>query len=79
MQSVWRINVRLLADMFDYGFEQFGKFFRYNVFWDTGYVTKDPNVVKAVLATDFANYEKGATTTRFGCSCISLNSIAANR
>ncbi|KAH9927192.1 cytochrome P450 monooxygenase pc-3 [Epithele typhae] len=56
------------SDMFDYGFGDLPVHgvtvpqtdtFQYNVFWDMGIVTKDPNVVKAVLATDFPNFEKG--------------------
>ncbi|KAI1786673.1 cytochrome P450 monooxygenase pc-3 [Ganoderma leucocontextum] len=48
------------SDMFDFGFGQCGApIFQFNVFWDMQYSTQDPNVVKAVLATDFQNYEKG--------------------
>ncbi|KAI0650234.1 cytochrome P450 monooxygenase pc-3 [Trametes meyenii] len=47
------------SDMFDMGRERCGPLFQYNIFWDVSYATTDPNVVKTVLATDFANYEKG--------------------
>ncbi|KAI0368069.1 cytochrome P450 monooxygenase pc-3 [Pilatotrama ljubarskyi] len=47
------------SDMFDIGGEMCGPLFRYTIFWDMAYATTDPNVVKTVLATDFANYEKG--------------------
>ncbi|KAI0774073.1 cytochrome P450 monooxygenase pc-3 [Fomes fomentarius] len=47
------------SDMFDYGFAECGPLFRYSIFWDMAYCTKDPNVVKTILATDFPNYEKG--------------------
>lgn len=36
----------LAADMFDYGFAECGPVFRYSIFWDMAYCTKDPNVVK---------------------------------
>ncbi|KAI0741701.1 cytochrome P450 monooxygenase pc-3 [Daedaleopsis nitida] len=47
------------SDMFDIGFEALGPVFQNSIFWDVAYVTKDPNVIKTVLATEFANYEKG--------------------
>ncbi|KAI0353453.1 cytochrome P450 monooxygenase pc-3 [Trametes cingulata] len=47
------------SDMFDMGCEMCGPLFRYTIFWDLAYATTDPNVVKAVLSTDFSNYEKG--------------------
>ena len=37
------------ADMFDYGFEACGRLFQYNVFWDVGFATKDPNIVKVCV------------------------------
>ncbi|KAI0677048.1 cytochrome P450 monooxygenase pc-3 [Trametes maxima] len=47
------------SDMFDMGGDRCGPLFQYKIFWDVSYATTDPNVVKTVLATDFANYEKG--------------------
>ncbi|KAI9066444.1 cytochrome P450 monooxygenase pc-3 [Trametes sanguinea] len=47
------------SDMFDLGGEMCGPLFMYKIFWDVSYATTDPNVVKTILATDFANYEKG--------------------
>ncbi|EIW61465.1 cytochrome P450 monooxygenase pc-3 [Trametes versicolor FP-101664 SS1] len=47
------------SDMFDMGAERCGSLFQYTIFWDLSYGTTDPNVVKTILATDFANYEKG--------------------
>ncbi|KAH9900019.1 cytochrome P450 monooxygenase pc-3 [Cubamyces lactineus] len=47
------------SDMFDIGADMCGPLFQYKIFWDVAYGTTDPNVVKTVLATDFANYEKG--------------------
>ncbi|PIL36945.1 cytochrome P450 [Ganoderma sinense ZZ0214-1] len=48
------------SDLFDYGFDQCGApIIQFKIFWDLQYSTKDPSVVKAVLATDFQNYEKG--------------------
>ena len=32
--------------MFDYGFGECGPIFRYSIFWEMAYATKDPNVVK---------------------------------
>ncbi|EJF62806.1 cytochrome P450 monooxygenase pc-3 [Dichomitus squalens LYAD-421 SS1] len=47
------------SDMFDVGFGECGPILRFSLFWDMQYSTKDPNIVKTVLATDFNNYEKG--------------------
>ncbi|KAI0772047.1 cytochrome P450 monooxygenase pc-3 [Trametes elegans] len=47
------------SDVMDIGVQQCGPLFRYSVFWEHSYATVDPNVVKTILATDFANYEKG--------------------
>ena len=49
--------------MFDYGFEQCGQLFQYNVFWEMAYATKDPNVVKVCL---FLHLDK--CTARTGCN-----------
>ncbi|RPD66741.1 cytochrome P450 monooxygenase pc-3 [Lentinus tigrinus ALCF2SS1-7] len=53
------------SDMFDYAFEQCGPVFQFSIFWDLSYATKDPNIVKTILATDFPNYEKGETFHNF--------------
>ncbi|KAI0824721.1 cytochrome P450 monooxygenase pc-3 [Trametes gibbosa] len=50
-----------ISDMFGIGGEKCGPLFQYKIFWDLAYATTDPNVTKAVLAMDFANYEKGET------------------
>ncbi|CDO71398.1 hypothetical protein BN946_scf184908.g156 [Trametes cinnabarina] len=47
------------SDMFSLGGEMCGPLFQYKIFWDVAYATTDPNVVKTILATEFANYEKG--------------------
>ncbi|RDX53656.1 cytochrome P450 monooxygenase pc-3 [Lentinus brumalis] len=49
------------SDLFDHGFATCGPIFQFSVFWDVAYSTKDPNIVKTILATDFPNYEKGET------------------
>ncbi|KAI0772046.1 cytochrome P450 monooxygenase pc-3 [Trametes elegans] len=56
------------SDVVDVGVAECGPLFRYQVFWQHAYVTTDPNVVKTILATDFANYEKGKMFHEFSDS-----------
>ncbi|KAI9070124.1 hypothetical protein FKP32DRAFT_1616348, partial [Trametes sanguinea] len=39
--------------------EELGNFYAVSILWDDTYLTIDANVVKAVLATEFADFEKG--------------------
>ncbi|CCM02239.1 uncharacterized protein FIBRA_04320 [Fibroporia radiculosa] len=40
-------------------FNELGPTFQINIFWDCGFLSCDPNVIKCILATDFQNFEKG--------------------
>ncbi|KAH9849993.1 cytochrome P450 monooxygenase pc-3 [Lenzites betulinus] len=48
-----------VSDTFNLGCEKFGPLYCYTIFWDLAYATTDPNVTKAILTTNFANFEKG--------------------
>ncbi|KZP20533.1 cytochrome P450 [Athelia psychrophila] len=61
------------ADLIFANAKMYGNTFNHRVFWTNLFITTEPDNIKTILATDFANYQKGM----FGCDKLQyqLNSV----